>query len=103
MHRNPAEPLYSQYGPVDPGEAVKRLAVAAQTGGKFYGLLDVAWGEVNRFASGKADLPGNGVDGSVGVARIHLVARKGTSVMRRAGKRLCAPLNLCGSRGRIVC
>ncbi len=76
MHWNPADPLHSEYGLAYPVEAVKRLGMAAQTCRKLYGSLDVAWGEVNRFASGKADLPGNGADGSVGVFRTIQFGRK---------------------------
>jgi acyl-homoserine-lactone acylase len=36
---------------------------------KTYGALDVKWGDVYRFASGNADLPGNGGAGGSGLFR----------------------------------
>jgi acyl-homoserine-lactone acylase len=66
---NPAAPLDSAYGLANPAEALKHLASAAQNCRKLYGSLDVPWGDVYRFSSGRADLPGNGADGSVGVFR----------------------------------
>ena len=76
VHWNPSEPLNSEYGLANPAEALKSLAAAAQTCRKLYGTLEVPWGEVFRFASGKADLPGNGADGSVGVFRTIQFGRK---------------------------
>jgi len=66
---NPAAPLDSAYGLANPAEALKHLASAAQNCRKLYGSLDVPWGDVYRFSSGRADLPGNGAEGSVGVFR----------------------------------
>jgi len=59
-----------------PGEALKSLAAAARSCRKLYGSLDVPWGEVYRFASGKSDLPGNGADGWVGTFRTIKFGRK---------------------------
>lgn len=73
---NPAMPLQSSYGLIDPADAVQHLAAAAQTVRKLYGALDVPWGEVYRFASGNSDLPGNGGDGLVGVFRTINFGRK---------------------------
>jgi acyl-homoserine-lactone acylase len=73
---NPAAPLESAYGLANPADALKHLAITAQTCRKLYGSLDVPWGEVYRFASGKADLAGNGADGRVGVFRTIQFGRK---------------------------
>ena len=73
---NPAAPLASSYGLANPAEALKRLAIAAQSCRKLYGSLDVPWGAVYRFASGNADLPGNGADGRVGAFRTIQFGRK---------------------------
>jgi acyl-homoserine-lactone acylase len=73
---NPADVLQSSYGLADPLSALKDLAVAAQDIRTLYGTLDVPWGDVYRFASGNADLPGNGGDGSVGVFRTIQFNRK---------------------------
>jgi acyl-homoserine-lactone acylase len=73
---NPADVLQSSYGLADPISALKDLAVAAQDIRTLYGTLDVPWGDVYRFASGNADLPGNGGDGSVGVFRTIQFNRK---------------------------
>jgi len=73
---NPSAPLNSAYGLANPDEALKHLATAAQTCRKLYGSLDVPWGDVYRFASGNADVPGNGADGSVGVFRTINFGRK---------------------------
>jgi acyl-homoserine-lactone acylase len=76
VHWNPADPLHSSYGLAYPEEALKHLVSAAQTCRKLYGSLDVPWGDVYRLASGNADLPGNGADGSVGVFRTISYNRK---------------------------
>jgi acyl-homoserine-lactone acylase len=76
VHWNPADPLHSSYGLAYPEEALKHLASAAQSCRKLYGSLDVPWGDVYRLASGNADLPGNGADGSVGVFRTISYNRK---------------------------
>jgi acyl-homoserine-lactone acylase len=73
---NPAAPLASSYGLSNPADALKHLAIAAQSCRKLYGSLDVPWGAVYRFASGKADLPGNGADGRVGAFRTIQFGRK---------------------------
>jgi acyl-homoserine-lactone acylase len=66
---DPAHPVDSAYGIADPAPALKALAAAAEECGKTYGSLDVAWGDVNRYASGNADLPGDGGSGRLGVWR----------------------------------
>jgi acyl-homoserine-lactone acylase len=73
---DPAHPADSAYGIVDPGRAVKALAAAAEECRKTYGSLDIAWGDVNRFASGNADLPGNGGTPRLGVFRTIEFGRK---------------------------
>ena len=73
---NPADPLHSSYGLAHPTDALNQLAKAARTCRQLYGSLDVPWGDVYRFASGNADLPGNGADGPVGVFRTINFGRK---------------------------
>ncbi len=57
---DPKNPLDSAYGLSDPASALAALATVAADCIKTYGSLDVKWGDVYRFASGTADLPGNG-------------------------------------------
>ncbi|HEY1950842.1 MAG TPA: penicillin acylase family protein [Bryobacteraceae bacterium] len=66
---DPAHPLESSYGLADAVDALPALAAAAEDCKKQYGALNVAWGEVYRFRSGTADVPGNGAGGRVGVIR----------------------------------
>jgi acyl-homoserine-lactone acylase len=73
---DPAHPVESAYGIADPAAAVKALAAAAEECKKTYGSLDVAWGDVNRYASGTADLPGDGGSGRLGVFRTIEFGRK---------------------------
>ena len=63
------DPLNTGYGISDNAAAVKALEEAAIDCQAAYGALDVPWGQVYRFASGNADLPGNGADGLLGVFR----------------------------------
>jgi acyl-homoserine-lactone acylase len=66
---DPNHPVDSAYGVADPEWAVNALASAAEKARKTYGSLDVPWGDVNRYASGNADLPGDGGPASLGVFR----------------------------------
>jgi acyl-homoserine-lactone acylase len=66
---DPQHPVDSAYGIADPEWAVGALGGAAERVKKTYGSLDVAWGDVNRFASGNADLPGDGGPAKLGVFR----------------------------------
>ena len=59
----------SAYGIADPTAALKALAAAAEDCKKTYGSLDIAWGDVNRYSSGNADLPGDGGSARLGVWR----------------------------------
>jgi acyl-homoserine-lactone acylase len=88
---DPARPLDSAYGLVDPASALSALAAAADECQKLYGSLDVKWGDVFRFASGTADLPGNGGPGGSGLFRT-------IAFSRREGNRYYA-----GSGETIVC
>ncbi len=63
------DPQGSAYGLADPEAALGALAAAAAECQRRYGSLDVRWGDVFRFASGNADLPGNGGAGASGVFR----------------------------------
>jgi acyl-homoserine-lactone acylase len=73
---DPARPLDSAYGLADPASALTALASAAEECQRVYGALDVRWGDVFRFASGKADLPGNGGAGGSGLFRTISYTRK---------------------------
>jgi acyl-homoserine-lactone acylase len=69
-------PNESASGLKDPASALVALAAAAEECKKTYGALDVKWGDVYRFASGKADLPGNGGAGGSGLFRTIAFTRK---------------------------
>jgi len=71
-----AKPLDGAYGLADPVSALAALAAAAEECVKTYGALDVKWGDVYRFASGNADLPGNGGSGNSGVFRTIAYSRR---------------------------
>ena len=73
---DPARPLDSAYGLADPASAAAALTAAADECRKLYGSLDVKWGDVYRFASGNADLPGNGGPGGSGLFRTIAFARR---------------------------
>ena len=66
---DPQHPVDSAYGLADPAPAVRALNDAAADCKKLYGSLDVAWGDVNRYGSGNADLPGDGGSARLGVWR----------------------------------
>jgi acyl-homoserine-lactone acylase len=66
---DPNHPLDSAYGVADPDWAVSALGDAAKRVQENYGSLDVAWGDVSRYASGKADFPGDGGPAQLGVFR----------------------------------
>ncbi len=61
--------------PIRPA-ALVALAAAAEECKQTYGALDVKWGDVFRFASGNADLPGNGGAGGSGLFRTIAFTRK---------------------------
>jgi acyl-homoserine-lactone acylase len=62
-------PLDTGRGLADPKGALDALAAAAEECIARYGALDVKWGDVNRFSSGAADVPGNGGPGQLGLFR----------------------------------
>ena len=66
---DPAHPLESAYGLADANGALKTLASAAAECKAKYGSAAIEWGEVNRFVSGPADVPGNGAGSRMGVFR----------------------------------
>lgn len=66
---DPSRPLDSSKGLSDLVAATTALAHAASICRERYGSLDVPWGDVNRFASGEADVPANGASGRLGVIR----------------------------------
>jgi acyl-homoserine-lactone acylase len=85
---DPDHPLESAYGIADPTRALRALSQAALNCRKKYGSLDVPWGEVNRFATGNADVPANGGSNDMGVFRtISFAERKdGVSAYAVAGE-----------------
>ncbi len=60
----------------DPAGALAALAAAAEECVTRYGALDVKWGDVFRFASGNADVAGNGGAGSSGLFRTIAFTRR---------------------------
>jgi acyl-homoserine-lactone acylase len=66
---DPKHPLESGYGLADAIGALKTLAAAAAECKAKYGSAAVEWGEVNRFVSGPADVPGNGASNRMGTFR----------------------------------
>jgi acyl-homoserine-lactone acylase len=89
---DPARPLDSAYGLADPTAAAAALSAAADECRKRYGTLDVKWGDVFRFASGSADLPGNGGPGGSGLFRtIAFTRREGNKYYAASGETIvCA-------------
>lgn len=89
---DPARPLDSAYGLADPAAAIAALVLAADECNQLYGSLDVKWGDVYRFASGNADLPGNGGAGGSGLFRtIAFTRRVGNKYYAASGETIvCA-------------
>ena len=75
-----------------PHRAAAALTAAAEECLKRYGALEVKWGDVFRFASGKADLPGNGGPGGSGLFRtIAFSRREGNKFYAASGETIvCA-------------
>ncbi len=73
---DPDRPLESAHGLADPASAAAALSAAADECRARYGALDVKWGDVFRFASGNADLPGNGGPGGSGLFRTIAFTRR---------------------------
>jgi acyl-homoserine-lactone acylase len=73
---DPHRPLETATGLKDPQKAVAKLKQAAEECRKLYGALDVAWGDVHRYARGKLDLPANGGSGRLGVFRTMQFAQR---------------------------
>jgi len=96
---NPVDPTGSAYGLADPVSALKALSVAAEECRKLYGSLDVKWGDVHRFASGKADLPGNGGAGNSGVFRtIAYTRREGNRYYAAQGDTFVCAIEFAGTQ-----
>lgn len=72
---NPAQPITTPDGLKDPQKAVALLSKAAMEVEKMYGVLNVAWGEVNRFKLGDYNLPANGGSGNYGIFRTMYFAK----------------------------
>ena len=66
---------------------LRRPPTSASSG---YGALDVKWGDVFRFASGNADLPGNGGPGGSGLFRTIAFTRRPSTEGRSDGDRYYA-------------
>lgn len=68
---NPAEPLTTPSGLVNPQASVQALIAAANNVESTFGRLDVTWGDVARLQGGAFDEPANGFDGNpFGVFRV---------------------------------
>lgn len=75
---DPKRPVETATGLADPAAAAAALEKVAAECRRLYGSLDIPWGDVYRFASGNADVPGNGGPGTSGVFRtIRFSERKG--------------------------
>lgn len=100
---DPNRPLDSAYGLADPKAALDALAAAADECIKRYGALDVKWGDVYRFASGKADLPGNGGAGGSGLFRtISFGRREGDKFYASQGETIVCAVEF-GPQQRAQC
>ena len=99
MKYDPARPLESAYGLADPAAALTALAAAADECQKLYGSLDVKWGDVYRFASGNADLPGNGGAGGSGLFRtISFSRREGNKYYATQGETIVCAVEFAKSQ-----
>jgi acyl-homoserine-lactone acylase len=89
---DPNRPLESAHGLADPATAAAALSAAAEQCRSLYGALDVKWGDVFRFSSGHADLPGNGGPGGSGLFRtIAFSRREGNKYYAASGETIvCA-------------
>jgi acyl-homoserine-lactone acylase len=73
--KNPVETATGLSDPAAAAAALERVAADCR---RLHGSLDIPWGEVYRFASGNADVPGNGGPGSSGIFRtMRFSERKG--------------------------
>jgi len=102
---DPARPLDSAYGLADPASAAAALSAAADECRKQYGALDVKWGDVFRFASGSADLPGNGGPGGSGLFRtIAFARRQGNKYYASSGETIVCAIEFARrGAGRAQC
>jgi acyl-homoserine-lactone acylase len=66
---DPKHPVESARGLANADSALGVLATVADETKRTYGALDVPYGDVYRFRSGPADLPGNGGAGTSGIFR----------------------------------
>jgi len=64
-----SEPITTPNGLKYPQYAVQRLKQAAGEMLKYFGSLDIAWGQINRFRMGNIDLPANGAPPNYGSYR----------------------------------
>jgi acyl-homoserine-lactone acylase len=73
---DPHRPLETATGLADPQAAVAHLKSAAEECKRLYGSLEVAWGDVHRYARGALDIPANGAHGRFGVFRTMQFAQR---------------------------
>jgi acyl-homoserine-lactone acylase len=100
---DPERPLDSAHGLADPASAAQALSAAADDCLRGYGALDVKWGDVFRFASGRADLPGNGGPGGSGLFRtIAFARREGNKFYAASGETIVCAVEF-GSTQRAEC
>ena len=94
-----SDPINSAYGIADPAAAVAALASAAAECKKTYGALDVPWGDVFRFQSGKADVPGDGGPGRLGVFRtIDFTRKQGDRYYAAHGETFVCAIEFAGQQ-----
>jgi acyl-homoserine-lactone acylase len=100
---DPARPLESAHGLADPAGAALALSAAADDCRARYGALDVKWGDVFRFASGTADLPGNGGPGGSGLFRtVSFTRREGNKYYAASGETIVCAIEFA-QRQRAEC
>jgi acyl-homoserine-lactone acylase len=100
---DPDRPIESGHGLADPASAVAALTAAADECRSRYGSLDVKWGDVFRFSSGKADLPGNGGPGGSGLFRtIAFTRRDGNRYYAASGETIVCAIEF-GRNQRAQC
>ena len=100
---DPNRPIESGHGLADPASAVAALTAAADECRSRYGSLDVKWGDVFRFSSGKADLPGNGGPGGSGLFRtVAFTRRDGNRYYAASGETIVCAIEF-GRNQRAQC
>lgn len=94
-----ANPAGTAQGLNDPAGALAVLEETAAEVKQRYGALDVKWGDVYRFQSGKADVPGNGGAGTSGLFRtIAFTRREGNRFYAAQGETIVCAIEFAASQ-----